>query len=215
MKTRVFIIVTLLIILTSCSRKTDRSQPSVDHIAPIDATFPLRLDEIDLGEMNGVVLNDAINARITRVVENYYKNECLADSLHSYKDTYVNTIRFYQRSHTVFLVLVKHYPSEWLSSKALFYDNAKKEFLDGEFDFKIYAMYDFSNDKITPSRLKTQLKLSSPEIELIDYDKDGIDDFKLVRLYHNGTFNAIHTAILSVANHKIDTLLYKEEGLKK
>ncbi len=95
----------------------------------------------------------------------------------------------------------------------LFYDNQKKEFADEMFDFNLWALYDFENGKLTPTNLKTDFEITTPEIEIVDFNKDGINDFKFVRLMHNGTFNAIHTTILTVTNNKIDTLHFDENPI--
>jgi hypothetical protein len=107
--------------------------------------------------------------------------------------------------------LLKHYPTGELNSRVLFYDNQKKEFANNVFDFNLWALYDFDNGKLKPSDLKNHSKINSPEIEVVDLNKDEINDYKFVRLWHNGTFNAIHTTILTVKNSKIDTLYFEEK----
>lgn len=201
-------------LFAGCSKKNqNQALASLDHIVAVDAQLPLRLGEVDLAE-DGEALNDGINTRINKSVEDYYKNECLGDSLHSYKETYVGTLQIQQKPYTLFLVLVKHYPAERLSVKVLFYDNAKKEFIDGEYDLKLYALYDYRNGQLVPSRWKSQLKIDSPEIEVVDYDKNGTDDLKFVRLMHSGGYNALITTIVSLANHKIEILNDEEKPVR-
>lgn len=211
--------ITLIFLLTtwmSCSDKRTENASDQTHqnITAIEAKFPLELEKIDLSKKDNIVhLNDQIRSKIEQTVENYYTNECLPDSLHTYKDTYINTIRLQDSLQTIFLVLLKHYPFEEVRSKALFYDNTKKEFADSVCDFRIHALFDFVHGHLEPTNLKTDFEIDTPEIQLVDFDKDGMNDFKFTRLYHNGTFNSIHTAILTVKNSSFDTLDFKEEGL--
>jgi transcriptional regulator len=211
--------ITLIFLLTtwiSCSNKNTENASDLTRqdITAIDAKFPLELEKIDLSKKDNIVhLSDQIKSKIEQTVKNYYTNDCLPDSLHTYKDTYINTIRLQDSLQTIFLVLLKHYPFEELKSKALFYDNTKRKFLDSVCDFRIYALFDFENGQLEPTNLKIDFEIDTPEIQLIDFDKDGINDFKFTRLYHNGTFNSIHTAILTVKNSNFDTLDFKEKGL--
>lgn len=185
------------------------------EISAIDIEFPLRLKLLSLDDKNNrAQLSDAIVSKIEDVVKDYAKGFEFYDNSHTYKDTYINTIRLQDSVHTVFLVLLKHYPTDEINSRVLFYDNQKKEFADTEFEFKLYALYDYENGKLKTSYLKNLFKIATPEIELTDYNQDGIGDFKLVRLWHNGTFNAIHTTILTIKNGKIDTLLFDEKPIE-
>lgn len=211
--------ITLIFLLTlwvGCSHKRTESVIDVTRldITAIDEKFPLELAKIDLSRKDNIVhLNDQITSKIEQTIENYYTHDCLPDSLHTYKDTYINTIRLQDSLQTIFLVLLRHYPFEELRGEVLFYDNTKKEFADSVCDFKIYALFDFKNGRLEPTNFKTDFKIDTPEIQLIDFDKDGINDFKFTRLYHNGTFNTVRTAILTVKNSNFDTLDFKEKGL--
>jgi len=71
--------------------------------------------------------------------------------------------------------------------------------------------YDYENWNLKAGYLKKLFKIVTPEIEVVDFNKDGINDFKFVRLWHNGTFNAINTTILTVRKGKIDTLHFDEK----
>lgn len=180
-------------------------------ISAIDAKFPLRLTEIEFENKNNTIqLNDEIISQIKKTIEEYANEDKIYDNTQIYNDIYVNTIRLYDSLQTVFFVLLKTYPFTNVHSKVLFYDNRKKIFADETFNFKLWALYNFENGMLVPSELKEYFKITSPEIELVDYDKDGTNDFKFVRLWHNGTFNAIHTTILSVKNNKLDTLYFDE-----
>jgi hypothetical protein len=208
----------VLITLFSCSngqpKNLDEKAPPFT-ITAIDAEFPLRLNEINFeDESNTIHLNDGITSTITQTIKEYAKDIDFYDSSQTYRDTYINTIRLYDSLQTIFLVLLKHYPTEDVTSSVLFYDNLKKEFIDNVPDFKLYGLYDFDNGKLIPTNLKTAFKITTPEIEVLDINKDGINDFKFVRLWHNGTFNAIHTTILTIKNNSIDTISFDKMPIK-
>jgi len=186
------------------------------YISAIDAKFPLRLDKISLDDKNNTVqLNDGIVSRIEEVVKYYAKDFEFYDNSHTYKDTYINTIRLHDSLQTIYLVLLKHYPTDEVNSKVLFYDNQKKEFADNVYDFNLWVSYDFDNGKLTPTKLKINFKITTPEIEIVDFNKDGVSDYKFTRLFHNGTFNSIQTTVLTIKNLTIDTLNFNEKGLSE
>lgn len=214
----------LLTILFGCSdRKSKKDEVSdndnhehTNHfeISAINGKLPLRLDKLNLEDKNNSIqLNDGIVSKIEEVIKDYARDFEFYDSTQTYKDTYLNTIRLHDSLQTIFLVLLKSYPTDAVNSRVLFYDNQKKEFADNVFDFNLWALYNFDNGELIPTKLKANFKITSPEIELSDFNKDGINDFKFVRLWHNGTFNAIHTTILSVKNNKLDTLLFNERPI--
>ncbi len=185
-------------------------------ISAIDAKFPLRLDKISLDDKNNTVqLNDGIVSKIEEEIKDYAKDFEFYDTTQTYKDTYINTIRLHDSLQTIFLVLLKHYPTDQINSRVLFYDNQKKEFSDNVFDFNLWVLYNFDNGKLIPTKLKTDLHITAPEIEVLDFNKDRINDFKFVRLWHNGTFNAIHTTILTIKNNKTDTLSFDEKPYRE
>lgn len=215
----------LLTILFGCSdrqsKKLDVKNDDIHKnsipliISAIDAKFPLRLDKISLDDKNNTVqLNDGIIAKIEEVVKEYAKDFEFYDSSQTNKDTHLNTIRLQDSVQTIFLVLLKHYPTGEINSRVLFYDNQKKEFAESVFDFNLWVLYNFENGKLTPTKLKTDFNITAPEIEIVDFNKDEINDYKLVRLWHNGTFNAIHTTILTVRNNKVETLHFDEKPIR-
>jgi hypothetical protein len=180
-------------------------------ISAIDAKFPLRINEINLRDKNNTFhLNDGISSKIEETIKEYAREIDFCDSTQTFKDIYINTIRLHDSLQTIFVVLLKHYPTEVVNSKVLFYDNIEKEFADKTFDFNLWALYHFEEGEFKPTNLKTDLKIITPEIELVDYDQDGVNDFKFVRLWHNGTFNAIHTTILTIKNNQLETLHFDE-----
>ena len=214
----------LLTILFGCSDRQTKNQEvgSNDNqkntkkftISAVDGKLPLRLDEIDLNDKNKIIqLNDGINSKIEQVIKDYAKDFEFYDSTQTYKDTYINTIRLHDSLQTIHLVILKHYPTGVVNSKVLFYDNHKKEYADNVFDFNLWVLYDFDNGQLTPTKLKTDFEITTPEIEVVDFNKDGISDFKFVRLWHNGTFNAIHTTILTIKDNKVDTLHFEEKPI--
>ena len=183
-------------------------------ISAIDVTFPLKITEVNFDSKSSIIhLNDGIIAKIEQTVKSYYAIDSVKDNSQSYKDSYINTIRLHDSLQTIYLVLLKHFPTGVVNSKVLFYDNQKKEFADKTFDFNLHALYDFDNGKIKPTNLKSDFKITSPEIELVDFNKDGVSDYKFTRLFHNGTFNSIQTTILTIKNSTFDTLNFTEKGL--
>lgn len=209
-------ILALLLSLTALIGCTDRNPDTTANDAAltvIDAKFPLNLGTFDLDNQDNIVqLNDGIVSGIMHTVENYYTHDCLGDSLHTYMDTYIRTIRLHDSLTTTFVILLKHYPSEEVTSKVLFYDNGKKEFIGEPLDFKIYALYEFKDGQLKPTSFKTNFNIDGPEIQLVDFDNDGIHDLKFTRLFHNGTFNAVHESILTVKNSRLDTLHFEERS---
>jgi hypothetical protein len=218
---RILTAICLLTILLGCHyqqskkpalKKSENNKPSNSFIkSAIDARFPLRLEKINLEDnKNTVPLSENIAAKIEETVKQYAKDFEFYDSSQTYKDSYINTIQLYDSLQTIFVILLKHYPTSEVNSKILFYDNLNKKFADKEIEFKIYALYDYENGKLKTGYLKKLFKIEAAEIEQIDYNKDGVKDYKLMRLWHNGTFNAIHTTILTLKNNKIDTLYFDE-----
>lgn len=212
-------LLTVLILCSlSCSDKKmdDVYEQSALDIFSIDATFPLSLDKVKFSHKDETVkLDDHIKLEIENSVKDYYATSCLNDSLHTYKDTYIATIRLKDSLQTLYLILLKNYPTGELSSKVLFYNSERKEFIGSPMDFLIYGLFDFENNELKPSYFKTTFKIDTPEIEREDFDGDGINDFKFTRLYHNGTSNAIHSAVLTTKNSRIDTLEFKETVIGK
>jgi hypothetical protein len=221
---RILISIFILTSLFSCSNRQTKndeahSNDNYKHIkefkiSAINGKLPLRIDELNLDDKNNSIhLNDGIVSKIEETIKDYAKNFEFYDSSQTYKDTYINTIRLHDSLQTIFVVLLKHYPIGELNSRVLFYNNQNKEFVDNFFDFNLWALYHFDNGKLKPTDLRTYFKINSPEIEIVDFNKDKINDYKFVRLWHNGTFNAIHTTILTVRNSRIDTLQFDNKPI--
>ena len=203
--------------LTSCGNKCNKNSDIQQNnsclifTSAIDSKFPLRLNEINLQDESNIIhLNDGINSKIEETIKEYASEIDFYDTTQTYKDIYINTIRLHDSLQTIFLVLLEHFPTGYVNSIVLFYDNVEKEFADTTFDFNLWALYHYEEKNFKPTYLKTYFKINTPEIELVDYDKDGINDYKFTRLWHNGTFNAIHTTILTIRNKQIETLYFKE-----
>lgn len=185
-------------------------------VSVIDAKYPLRLSETNLKDKNKIVqLNDGIVSKIEAIRKEYTKEMAFNDGSASFNDIYINTIRLHDSLRTIYLVLLKHFPTGAVNSKALFYQNSEKVFSEESFDFNLHALYDLNDGQLTPTNLKTYFKLTFPEIELVDFNKDGINDYKFKRLWHNGTSNTIQTTIVTVKNATIDTLYFCETRLGK
>ena len=186
-------------------------------LAVINSELPLKLPDLDLPDTQKTVhLNDGIEAEIRKTIYSYYFIDCSGDSSETYfkvKDTYIGTIRLHDSLQTIFMVLFKHLPAGEVNSKLIFYNNSTKEFIGHPIDFNLHALYDFNNGKLAPSNLKDSFKITTPEIELVDFDKDGINEFRLTRLYHNGTANTIETIVLKICNNNVDTVEFKQKWI--
>lgn len=184
------------------------------EISAIDAAFPLRLNEINFENKKNIVqLNDGIITKIEETIIEHAATISFYDSAQTYKNLYINTIGLHDSLQTIFLVLLLHQPSQAVNSKVLFYDNQNKTISEKPFDFNFHALYNFENGKLQPSNLKTEFKITSPEIEIFDFDNDGRNDFKFIRLWHNGTSNSLQTTILKITNTKLDTLYFVEKPI--
>lgn len=213
---RTIIITSLLIALLSCSG--NQVKQAIDEISftAISAEFPLNLGEINFNDKSKEIrLNSDVSLKIDTIIKNF-ADEIIWDERfpHTYMDAYINTICLKNDLHTIYLVLLKYFPrTETVSGMALFYDNRKDEFIEGSFELGIYFLYHYYDNKLNPSNLKTELNIAAPDIELIDFDMDGVNDYMFTCLSHNGTYNAIVTEILTTKNSAIDTLYFDERSL--
>ncbi|MFT3910787.1 MAG: hypothetical protein QM757_11510 [Paludibaculum sp.] len=204
-------------LLMNANAQTERLM-QLPAIGAAKTKFPLFLDKLNEKNVEiGLETDTAVKSKTEAIILSYYFNECAGDSnetnfglVHVYPGTFVLRDSFI----TTYLVLLKHKPGDELNGKVFFYDNKTKSVIDTVIDFNIYALYDLKKGKPVPSNLKKELKINTPEIELVDYDKDGINDFKFTRLYHNGTANAIETFILKVSNNKVERLSFERSWIK-
>jgi len=181
------------------------------------SSFPLYLNDINFGDQKKyVTLDEATISRIDNLIRIYYIRESEGDSLQlasAISKVYFNTLQFRDSLHTIYLVLLRHEPTGYLNSKILFYDNKAKAFSEKVFDFNLHALYDFKEQKLTPSNLKVKLHIEGPEIDQLDYDRDGRMDYRFIRLVHNGTYNAIQTTVLTFQQLNVNTLSLLEAKL--
>lgn len=206
----------ILLSLISCHKKETISQKErATEFLIIDSKFPLFIDKIDFESKKDLIqLNDEINSKIRKTVTDFYNTESGVDETYKkyfgLKDCYFKTVRLQYKSQTIFVIILKHYPSYQLTSRILFYDNPTKQFVGTPLDFKIYDLYDFdfTNGKLKPTNLKEVFKIETPEINITDKK----NEFLFTRLWHNGTFNAIETTLLKVNENKIDTLQFSRKN---
>ncbi|WP_147322674.1 hypothetical protein [Emticicia sp. C21] len=197
-------------IFTSCNT----SQTSEKSFNPkiINAKFPLKLTEIDWGNPNNIFReNDEKEAKIEETIKEYYREDNLPDKL--LENYHISTIRLKAEFQTIYLILLRHYPTGYTNGKVLFYENETREFIPAVFNFNLFALYNNLDGKLKASNLKEQFKVETPEIQLVDVNGDNIKDFQFTRLAHNGTYNAIQTTVVSVKNMKIDTLIATENPI--
>lgn len=195
------------------SKTINKTVKVFPDLAIRNASFPLSLSRIDFHETENVgQFNEEIQQQIRKTISDIYYTDCQGDSNQTYfsiDDTYIGTVRLRDSLQSIFLVIFQHIPGG-PDSKILFYDMHSGKFADSIIRFSIHGLYDFDGVHLRPTRLKEQFKIQEPEIELVDFDKNGINDFKFTRLHHNGTANAIETMIIKAADLKIDTLDFKQ-----
>ncbi len=179
----------------------------------VNADFPLYLSKIDFQDLKKIEhFNDRIENKIRKTLSDIYIDEYgEVQKFYSIRNIYIGTVRLRDCAQSIFMIIYKPF-SGFVSSQVLFYDMDSKEFADSTLDFNIFALYHGCQDgKLVPGNLKDHFKINSPEIELVDFGKDGKMDYKFTRLYHNGTANAIETTILKVSKNKIDTLYFNQD----
>jgi hypothetical protein len=209
-KMRTTTILSLLIVLLGCSNKQSEQTTNEVSLTAISAEFPLYLGEIDLSDKSKEIhLSDNVSSRIDMTIKNF-ADEIDSLSPYSYMDLYINTICLQNESNTVYLVLLESFPMVgWAIGVTLFYDNRKEEFIEGSFYLGLSELYHYHDNKFNP----IDLRITSPEIELTDFDMDGINDYKFTELIYNRTYDAIETIILTTKNATIDTLYFDKKSL--
>ena len=110
----------------------------------MNATLPLLLPGTDLANENKKVqLNEVVATAIEQTVKAYAKEIDFSDSAATVNDLYINTIQLRGTPTTVYLVLLKHYPTGVVNSKVLFYNNQKSKLPEKTADCNLHAAYDF------------------------------------------------------------------------
>ncbi len=203
-------VILLLFVLFGCKSRQANNE---SMFTAIQTEFPLVLGEIDLDDdSRTIVLDEKVSSKIDSVITGFAGSLLWEDYPHSDMDTYIGTICLPDELYTVYVVLLRGFPTtERVFDRVLFYDNRKHEFIDDVSEIGIYNLYYFNDDgKLTPSNLKTELEITSPEMELTDFNTDGINDYKITRLVHNGTYNGLLTRIVTVKDSSVDTLFLDE-----
>lgn len=209
---KIIFLIVLLSFIGCTKKETVVHKKTTSEFPVIDSKFPLFIGKIDFEHQDEVEPNDEIKAKILKTVTDFYNNDSGIEEPYKkdfgLKDSHFKTIRLQGKYQTVFVIILKFFPSNELISKVLFYDNNSKQFIREPLDFKIFALYDFTDGKLTPTNLKEEFKIEIPEIKITDKN-----EFEFTRLWHNGTFNAIETTILKVSENKIDTIKFNKKGL--
>lgn len=196
---------------------TTKDNFEIPQVEVITAELPIKLSLIDLENRNLVQqISDGKMSGIEKEIRNYYLNDCGGSKEHPYsiKDVYLKTIQINNKSNYIlYWIIFKHIAGK-VNSRILFYDNAKKEFSEYIHDLNIHGLYNEEDRKIIPSNLKELFKIDFSEIEIADFDKDEFTDFRLRRLYHNGTANGIEEMIIEVNQTDADTLKFEIEWMQ-
>jgi hypothetical protein len=187
-----------------------KSQPATAIIIDpepliIKAAYPFTFKKANIKDSpNFISLNDGSNAKIKEAVQEACNGAPYSQGQH------IATFQLRDSHYTLYAVTATGGPTGEPSAQVLFYNNITNTFLPGSYQYKLFANYNFANSRFEPSGLRKHYKINGPDIEKLDYNHDGITDYKFTRLWHNGTFNALSTTVLSAAKGQIDTLYSKE-----
>lgn len=181
----------------------------IPNINVIPYDLPLQLNQINLNDnQNKVEISDQKVAFIEDIVKDYYYNECNGDPKQIYvkiKDTYVGTLWAVDTLTSVFYIILQQ-PSGVLDAKIAFYDNVSNQPFPTIIDHNIHTMYRLKEGHLLSSNLKKEYLAHTPLIEPIDYNQDGINDFKITSLLHSGTKPYIKTQIFDVTTRQLQVL---------
>jgi len=200
----------LLSTLLACNRKA--TQPGIATTTEpeplvINAAYPFTFKDANTKNgLNIISLNDGITAQIKEVVQQDCSNPEYNPEQH------IATFQLRDSLYTLYVVTTTGCPTGEPLAQVLFYNNTTKTFIPGSYQYKLFANYDYANGRFKPSDLREHYKINGPDIERTDYNGDGVPDYKFTRLWHNGTFNALSTTVLSITKGQIDTLYNKETG---
>ena len=214
--TKTISFILLLITLFGCSNKQSKQTANESLFTAISTEFPLNLGVVDFNDKSKTIcLNEEVSLKVDAVVKEFASTILWDERYpHTDMDAYINTICLQAKLYTVYVVLLKHFPmTEKVSSMVLLYDNQKNEFVGEGLNLGIEYLYHFEDGRLNPTNLKTEFNITTPELELTDFNMDGIEDFKFTCLIHNGTYNAIETIVLTTKNSAIDTLYFDEKSL--
>ena len=217
MKPLLFIILSIFLVI-ACTKQSEKDtfkHPAtalslvMPSIHPIPTSLPLQVEEIDLNDtQKQVEVSEGKTAFIESIIKDYYYNECNGDPRQSFvkvNDTYIGTLWAVDTLTSVFYVILQH-PSGTLNAKIGFYDNVTKQPLASAVDYNIQAAYHLTDGQLQPNKIKNNLLLHQPVLEVLDYNHDGIHDFKISSLANNGSKNTIKTQIFDVTAKQLEVL---------
>jgi hypothetical protein len=223
---RQFLYFLTIFVFISCSHTTPQTNhqqkelnspfKDLPEIRAIKTCFPLYLSRIDYDKSDKVDVSTIVKNKIQQTILDFYFIECRGDSSESYfkiKDVYFNSIELADKDLIYYLVILSQRPGESIDSKIICYNTTTNSFFPKIIDFNIGFLYNIENGKLMSSNLKTLFKLDGPEIELVDFNRNGMNELKLARLYHNGTANATETSVLQLKNAVLDTLDFKQKWI--
>jgi len=215
MKIKIFIFFVLIICV--CILHAQNENPvklSLPEIKLFESEFPLYISKPRLTGKTADA-DSIVSGKITNEVIKYYF-EFGGDSTESnfkVNDVYIKSLVISEQGHSYYIILLKA-PASPLDARILISNNITGEYILPVIDYKIHAMYDYTEGSITESNLKKELKINGPDLELTDFDKDNMLDLKLVRLYHNGTSNAVETSIMKIVNNTLINIYYNVNEIK-
>lgn len=203
------------IFLVSCTdsnsvsegRKSDNiaSDANDRELTVIDAKLPLFLNRINPHDSGNILhLNDGIVTKIEDIICRYtVPNTNGSENSPAYR--YLNTIRISNNNTSIYLVLFNN-TRGYINGRVLFYDNYRKRFYQKEHPINLFAMYKFNGKWVNTSRLRSKCKTHLPDIDSLDYNSDGIVDYRFTVIQNNGHFHGIQTTILTIKNDSITYL---------
>ena len=200
----------------SCVNETTSSQIAEEtSVYVLNCELPLYLGRVNLEDTQNIEkLSGPIASRIRLEIEQFGGQFEFLDSTQKAESLLLKTLKLDNKEFSVFLMLFKYYTTDRLYSRAVFYQKETGRIIEDTFDFKIFALYNLEGFELVPTNLKTKLQIDSPELELYDLNEDGQMDIRFTRLYHNGTYNALQTTVLSINNNRIDTLATDHKPFK-
>ena len=171
--------------------------------------LPLDLSKIDWNDSKSLVqISDWRRGRIQEVVNHYYAEECSdLEGLYTPADCYLGTLWLRGASRDFYYVLLRHPVGGYLSARVFLPKG------EGSLRQNLFAMYEFEEEKLRKTKLFKSLELQDAQVQISDVDGDGREDLTLVRLFHNGTFNAKETLVVNFEESGVDTLHFRREGI--
>ncbi len=182
--------------------QTTLTYPNID-LLPV--SFPVRLEDVNLANRQSrIQLPTEETIMIGEVIRDFYINECHGDAAQKQfkmKDTYLGTLWATDRDSltSVFYVLLQNPPAGTLTGKVIFYDNLRRRPLETIIDNDISQMYHLADGRFVPE----ESTLALPVLELFDFNKDGVNDFKINRYYRQEHSTLTETRIYDVSSGEV------------